>query len=385
MTTSAPRALAPDLARGAMLLAIAFAHAPLYVLAIDHGPLAANRIALAFHDLFVGNHARPMFAFLFGYALVQMLERRTSRGDDPADVRAMLRRRGLWLIAFGTAHLLLVPIDILAAYGVASLVLVGLLRVRDRTLLWVGALTLIPGTLLSGLPLLLALPQGLTTFDIGALTLPAGGDTGSLYLERLPGAPIGTFVGTVLVTPGVIAGMWAARRGLLEAPERHRAFLIRAVVATMVISCLGALPSVLAQTGLWQPSTTAALWTAAMLQPLTGYFGGFGMAGAIALIALRAARTRGPLTTAVVALGQRSMTFYLFQSVAFMAVFAPIALGLHDRVGLSGALVVATLVWLVSLGAAELMRRRGLRGPAESLLRRLVSGGTTRSKAPAST
>ena len=381
MTTSAPRALAPDLARGAMLLAIAFAHAPLFVLAVDHGPDLANGISLVVHDLFVNNHARPMFAFLFGYALVQMLDRRTARGDDPADVRSMLRRRGRWLLVFGLAHFLLVPIDILAAYGIASLLLVGLLKVGDRTLLLVGALTLVPGTLLSGVPLLLALPQGLTTFDIGTLAHPAGTDLVARYLRRLPGAPFGIVVGTILVVPGMIAGMWAARRRLLDEPERHRAFLVRAVTVTMVISALGALPSILAQTGLWQPASTAAVWGTAVLQPLTGYFGGFGMAGLIALVAIRAARTEGPVTTAMAALGQRSMTFYLFQSVVFVAVFSPLALGLQDHMGLAAALGVAALTWLVSVVCADLMRRRGHRGPAENLLRRLVGPVRHRSRA----
>lgn len=383
MTTPAPRALAPDLARGAMLLAIAFAHAPLFVLAVDHGPALANGVSLAFHDLFVNNHARPMFAFLFGYALVQMLDRRTARGDDPADVRSMLRRRGLWLVVFGLVHLLLVPIDILAAYGVASLLLVGLLKVRDRTLLWVGALTLIPGTLVSAVPMLLALGQGVTTLDVGTVTAPAGTDLGEQYLNRLAGAPFGLVFGTVLVLPGVIAGMWAARRGVLEEPERHRVFLIRAVWVTMVVSALGALPSVLAQTGLWTPASTAAVWGTAVLQPLTGYFGGFGTAGLIALIAIRAARSRGPVTAAVSALGQRSMTFYLFQSVVFVAVFSPLALGLQDRMGLAASLGVAALTWLVSVPAADLMRRRGYRGPAEKLLRRLVGPVRPRSRSGA--
>jgi uncharacterized membrane protein YeiB len=355
-----------------MLLAIAFAHAPLYVLAVGHGPALANGAALALHELFVGNHARPMFAFLFGYALVQMLSRRTAHGDDPAGVRSMLRRRGLWLLAFGVVHLLLAPLDILAAYGLASLLLVGLLTARDRTLVWVGALALIPGTLLSAVPLLLALGQGATTFDVGSVAVPAGTDLGAHHLRRLPGAPIGLLVGTVLVVPGAIAGMWAARRRLLEEPERHRVFLTRAVAAAMTVSALGAVPSVLAQTGLWTPGSTAAVWGTAVLQPLTGYVGGFGMAGAVALVAIRAARTRGPLTAAVRSLGQRSMTFYLFQSVVFAAVFSPLALGLQDRMGLAASFGVAALTWLVSVAAADLMRRRGHRGPAESLLRRLV-------------
>lgn len=378
-TTTAERSLAPDLARGTMLLAIALAHAPLFVLAVDHGPALANGVSHAFHELFVGNHARPMFALLFGYALVQMLDRRTAHGDDPADVRSLLRRRGLWLLVFGLAHVLLAPLDILAPYGIASLLLVGLLKVRDRTLLWVGALTLVPGTLVSSVPLVLALGQGATTFDVGSVAVPLGAELGSHYPQRLSGTPFGLAFGTVLVVPGVIAGMWAARRGLLDRPERHRAFLTRAVAVTMTASALGALPSILAQTGLWTPESAVAVWGTALSQPLTGYLGGFGMAGAIALVSIRAARTRGPVTTAVAALGQRSLTFYLFQSVVFVAVFSPFVLGLQDRTGLAGSFVVATLTWLVSVAAAELMRRRGHRGPAETLLRRLV--GPVRPKA----
>ncbi|GAB3696298.1 DUF418 domain-containing protein [Nocardiopsis oceani] len=383
MTTNVPRSLAPDLARGAMLLAIAFAHAPLFVLAVDHGPALANQVSLAVHELFVGNHARPMFAFLFGYALVQMLDRRTARGAEPADVRSMLRRRGGWLVVFGLVHTLLVPIDILAAYGLASLLLVGLLRARNRTLLWLGGLTLIPGTLLSGVPLGLALTSGVSTFDIGSLAVPVGADPGALHLERLPFTPVGMFIATVLVVPGVIAGMWAARRRLLEEPERNRTFLVRAIVVTMAVSALGALPSILAQTGAWEASAVA-VWGTAMLQPLTGYFGGFGMAGVIALVAIRAARSPGPVTTAVQALGQRSLTFYLVQSIAFMAVFSPLALGLQDRTGLAGAFGVATATWMVSVLAADLMRRGGYRGPAESLLRRLVGPVRPRSRTSAS-
>ncbi|MCP3016865.1 DUF418 domain-containing protein [Nocardiopsis dassonvillei] len=372
MTAPAPRALAPDLARGAMLLAIACAHAPLFVLAVDHGPALANGAALVLHELFVGNHARPMFAFLFGYALAQTLDRRVAGGADPVGVRALLRRRGWWLLAFGLVHTLLVPLDILAAYGVASLLLVGLLRARSTTLLWVAGLALVPGTALSAVPLGLALSQGVSTFDIGSVAPPPGSDPGALYLERLPGTPFALAVGTVLVVPGVVAGMWAARHRLLEEPERNRAFLTRAVMLTTAVSVAGALPSILVQTGAWSAPSAAAQWGTALLQPLTGYFGGVGMAGIVALAAIRAARTRGVLTTAVQALGQRSLTFYLLQSVVFLAVFSPVGLGWQDRLGLAGAFGAAAATWLASLAAAELMRRAGYRGPAENLLRRLT-------------
>lgn len=51
------------------------------------------------------------------------------------------------------------------------------------------------------------------------------------------------------------------------------------------------------------------------------------------------------------------MTFYLFQSVVFVAVFSPFALGLQDRMGRSASLGVGFLTWSASVVIADLMRR----------------------------
>ncbi|RKS07172.1 putative membrane protein YeiB [Nocardiopsis sp. Huas11] len=373
-TTPARRALAPDLARGAMLLAIACAHAPLFVLAVDHGPALAHDAALAVHQLFVGNHARPLFAFLLGYALVQMLDRRTARGADPVEVRRSLRRRGWWLVVFGAVHTLLVPIDILAVYGIVSVLVVGLLRARNTTLLVVGALLLVPGTLSVGYGMWLPMSQGLTPFDAGNVGMGTGDPLG-LLLQRIQAWPFALVFASVSVVPPVVFGMWAARHRILDEPERHRAFLIRTAVLTTAVSAVGALPAILVLTGAWDAPGTAALWTAALAQPFTGYFGAMGMAALVALVAIRVARGPGRMTAAVIALGRRSLTFYLVQTPVFIALFHPWGLGLYDDVGLAGSFGVAALVWLGSLVAADLMERRGHRGPAETLLRRLTARG----------
>ncbi len=94
------RALAPDLARGLMLLLIA------------------------------------LFAALFGYGLVQLANRQLAAGRSPSQVRAVLRRRSLWLLAFGFCHALLLFFgDILGAYGLVGLVLAGFVLREDRTVL----------------------------------------------------------------------------------------------------------------------------------------------------------------------------------------------------------------------------------------------------------
>ncbi len=72
----------------------------------------------------------------------------------------------------------------------------------------------------------------------------------------------------------------------------------------------------------------------------------------------------GPVTRALQACGQRSLICYLAQSVVFVAVLAAYGGGLGDRLSVAGSAAVAAATWAAILGAAELMRRAGQRGPA---------------------
>ncbi|MFD2797407.1 DUF418 domain-containing protein [Promicromonospora vindobonensis] len=370
-TPSARRALAPDLARGGMLLFIAFAHAPLFVSAIDRGPELANEVTKVFHLIFVHNHARPLFAFLFGYALVQMMHRRQSRGASWTDVRRLVRRRGWWLVAIGCVHVLLfTPLDILAPYGIAGLLLVGLLRAKDATLLRVAGLTLIPATAAAAVGMWLPLSQGVSSYTVGSVATGDRSWTEAL-VDRATGWPYGLVIGILLVIPGVVLGMWVARRRVLDEPENHRALLWRFSTVATVVSALGALPAVLVELGTWSNGNPVTVLVASVAQPLTGYAGGIALAGFIALVSLAVTDRPGRFTTAIQALGQRSMSMYLFQTVVWVAVFAPFGLGLENRTGLAGATAVAIATWVVSVIIADLMRKGGYRGPAEILLRRL--------------
>jgi uncharacterized membrane protein YeiB len=76
---------------------------------------------------------------------------------------------------------------------------------------------------------------------------------------------------------------------------------------------------------------------------------------------------------AISALGQRSLSGYLFQSVSWMVLLAPFTLDLNlfGSTAYTAALV-AIGVWIVSVAGAYAMSLRSYRGPAETLLRRLV-------------
>ncbi|MGO2360963.1 MAG: DUF418 domain-containing protein, partial [Brachybacterium tyrofermentans] len=86
-----------------------------------------------------------------------------------------------------------------------------------------------------------------------------------------------------------------------------------------------------------------------------------------------AARTGG-LVRALSAVGQRSLTFYLLQSLLLAPLMADWGLGLGVHLSTAGAVGIALLVWLLSLPLAAWMDSRSVRGPAEMLLRRLTYG-----------
>lgn len=175
----------------------------------------------------------------------------------------------------------------------------------------------------------------------------------------------------------VLIGVWAARRHLLEEPLRHRTLLRRIMIAGIGASVLGGLPYALVTAELWQQgtiATTVLFW----LHLVTGYAGGFGYAAAIALLTLHL-RRRGPVTTALAATGQRSMTCYLLQSVAWVVLVPSYTLGVLPTLGDAQAVGLGAAVWLATVVIAAALHRAGFRrGPVEWFLRRVTYGRPVR-------
>jgi uncharacterized protein len=388
------RSLAPDLARGTMLLLIALANAPHY--RYGHGihedgvrmhvyPLF-DQVAILLQMTFVKGRAYPMFALLFGYGIVQLLRRHTSSGVDEMTVRRLIRRRGWWMVLIGFLHaLLLFSGDIIGAYGLLAVVLAEvLIQARDRTLLIMAVLWTVPIVLfrtLEGRWSPLGEKASSTTDVVHA--------AGSRVLEWVQCSVIGS---VCTLVPAVLLGVWAARRRLLDEPERHWQFLRRVAVLGVGLAAVGGLPCALVRASWWKPPSEAVAMLASVAQTLTGYAGGVGYAAIAGLVAIRvgirgevrgsargsarfwAQGWPGPVIRALAACGQRSMTCYLLQSVVFVAVLAAYGGGLGNRLGLAGIAALATVTWVLTVLLADGMSRRGYRGPAEVLLRRLTYG-----------
>ncbi|GAB4084452.1 DUF418 domain-containing protein [Myceligenerans cantabricum] len=407
---SAERSPAPDLARGAMLLLIAVANTPFYLLGREHargnvhpvGGSWLDRVVDFLTIVAVDQRVYPMFAFLFGYGMMQLYSRQIAAGTSPKRARRLVQVRNLWLLVAGFLHAaLLWQGDILGAYGLAGLLLVRIfLGRREGTLLM--AVSILLGLLLS--------VTGYVAADTFVLAPPSPAEAAQAaepfphdepaialtsYLASVPArlgawAPLAVAQGTFgLVVPMMILlGLVAGRRRILESPGEHLPLLRRVAVFGVATGFLGGLPSALDHAGVLRVPAGDEFF--ALLPMTTGFFGGLGYVAVFGLVGCAVARRRrsgvgpaevqrtsvlvvdGVVAGAVQAVGRRSLTCYLLQSVLCAPVLAGWGLGLGQHLTSFSMFGYAVVVWLLTVVFAVWQEQRGMRGPAEVLLRRLV-------------
>ncbi|RYY49929.1 MAG: DUF418 domain-containing protein [Actinomycetales bacterium] len=382
MTTSSPgplalreRALGPDLTRGVMLLLIALANSHYFLVGEPRRggfPLdgsTSDAVLRWVVPTFVDGRAYPLFGLLFGYGVAQVVRRSSPR--PPSVVRRILWRRALVLVVVGLVHGLLLYVgDILAAYGVLLFLGAWAVRWRDGWLLTIGVVM----TVMVGLPsegTLAVSTDGPTPAELprDLATMLAARPPTQVYVALL--GPIG-FVGPFAL------GLWAGRRRVLERPAEHRRLLRVVAVGGLAAAVVGAQPVALVLSRLRATPSADTLGVIGPLHDATGVLGGLGYAAALALVAdrlERSGRSDGRVVQALVAVGRRSMTCYVLQSVVWTLAFTPFLLDLSGRLSVTSTAVLALLTWLGTVLVADRMARRDARGPLESLVRRVGYGG----------
>ncbi|WP_152365162.1 DUF418 domain-containing protein [Microlunatus speluncae] len=373
------RMLAPDLARGFMLLLIALAHAPLLITGpepvtfderLPPAASLADQLVNLGMTVFVFSRSYPLFAALLGYGLVLVIESRRRRGEPETEIRARVRSRGWWMLVFGLGMAILVtPVEILGAYGLITVLLAGVL-IRDDRALRKMIMILAGVAVLASIALGFMLSAGPGEQDqmmaIGHLGY-APADLAFRVVSWLMSVIINTALFPVALA--VLVGVWAGRRRLLEEPERNLILLRRIVTVGLPISIFGAVPLALSNAGML---TAGHGWWAQAVHVLSGLAGGFAYAAIFGLIGGRVPPT-AHWTRPLTAIGQRSLTCYIVMEAALIFISSTAFLGFGARVGPAGAAVIAIVAWLVAAVLANILHRLDRPGPAEWLLRRLVN------------
>jgi uncharacterized protein len=172
----------------------------------------------------------------------------------------------------------------------------------------------------------------------------------------------------------ILLAFWAGRRRILEEPGRHLPLLRRVAVIGLAVGWSFGLVHALEHVGLFS-LPEQVFWVFLATQGTSGLFGGLGYVALFGLIghriAVRAQRP-GVATAAVTAVGKRSLSCYLAQSVICAPVLAAWGLGLGGVLGSFAVALFAIGVWLLTAVIAYASERAGVRGPAEALLRWLV-------------
>ncbi|MFI7495767.1 DUF418 domain-containing protein [Kocuria sp. M4R2S49] len=392
------RVPAPDVARGLMLWVIAVANITVWIWAAGptDGPrdrtlgTGAGTTAWTVDDvvnmamsMLVDGRGFPLFSFLVGYGVGQIAAREAARGTPLPLARRLLLRRYGWLVLVGALHAcLLFPGDIITAYAFGGLLLAVLIAESTRTLVVLAALGSVLMVLYGAASWAVRTP-GTPPFP----SLVADSVPERVALGLVEGIGVVSFAPLQLLglLPMLLLGLALSRYRVLEDPGPRRGRLLATALAGIGLGLLTGAGTGLLTTDRLEPSAAAgSVLTGA--DAVTGAAQGIGYALVVALVCdrlLRPASAAGagalrarehPVLWSLQALGRRSMSGYLAQSVLFTVLLPPFALGLGRSLTPTAALLLGSAVWLVTLLGAALLERRGLPGPAETVHRRLFLG-----------
>jgi uncharacterized membrane protein YeiB len=371
------RIISLDLARGCMLLLIALAHAPLYLYTSEPGVMGRaesvtfiDTLINFFGELFIDNRARPMFAFLFGYGLVMIIEKQLKRGTSKKEATTIIRRRCVYFLIVGAVLAVIIGgQDILMAYGIAGILVSGLLFRKNSVL--VKIISIITFVILLYLPLI----WGLFVNEMGRYGFGTEFSADDRYVQLLtetffilPIIPI--FIHFLFpVLPAVLIGIWAGKKRLLLDVDQNKTLLKRITTIGLVISLIGAFPLVLIHRG-WEPS----YFIAGILYGvhiITGLAGGIAYATIFGMLGNKM-KLQNLIITSLTALGKRSLTFYVVMETLFVVLLSPVSFGLGGKLTNTKVTVVAVFIWIVAVITAATLEKHNISGPLEKGMRSFV-------------
>ncbi|KHO30214.1 membrane protein [Corynebacterium minutissimum] len=337
----------------------------------------ADKIYVVFAAMFVHVRGLPMFSTLLGFGVGLIAMSLWRRGFPLGRARAVIAKRYGFLTLFGALHCLFLFMgDIMMLYGAIGILIALLLSVTDKTLMRV-AYVLFGFQVVAGIGIGVAVAF-IDTSDFNIGSVPSAesyvGLLGEQAVALLAHAVSFPFTGVVALPVMLVGFVWA-RRGTLAGGHK-RELWAWTVLALAIILFLG-LPWGLSTIGVLDPALAEPLNAAnSFIGMLTGP--GIVAAATLALEPLQRRGARPWFLWPLIALGKRSMTGYVLQSVFFLALVYPFTLNIGPEFSATGQAALAAGVWLATLLIACALEAAGKPGPFEWVHRRLSYGKTMR-------
>ncbi|MGC0401024.1 uncharacterized protein RKD27_003668 [Streptomyces sp. SAI-126] len=382
-----------DVLRGFALFGILLVNAQLMAgpyTAFGGGPHATGVDRAAAWAVTATTNVYQLFSFLFGYSFV-LQERSARESGSPSAAHHLRRAAGLF--GLGLVHaVLLFPGDILMTYAALGLILYGLRGLSPRAALRVAV------CLVAGLAVLL-LGYGLLTVAFTEPVTPAqyapeaarsvsayrGGFLSVIgaHLRELPTALGANLMYAPDMLAAFLAGLAAAKAGLVERHGRDRRWLRGVVVRWLPVGLAGGVVTACGANGpldnrWFLVGHAVSLLTA---PALTASYA----CGLLLLLSV----VRPAAARVLAASGRMALTHYLTQSLVLALVFTGYGFGLYDRVGTAVVLAGCVMLYGAQLAFGAWLMGRVRYAPAELVLRRVTparcpGGSARRSPSPGS-
>ncbi|HNJ65899.1 MAG TPA: DUF418 domain-containing protein, partial [Turneriella sp.] len=342
-----------DALRGFALWGICVVNLPLIARSWDSyrqlPETASARGALFVNSLLFEAKFFTLFSFLYGIGIAVLQHREGT---------AFLLRRFLGLIVAGFLHaILLFPGDILLSYGLLGLFFLPLSRMHNRALLVTAIFCMVI--------------SGMTYTFLGVMSqanaaIPPTNYTtsyASVVASNLHVYPVSLGYVMLFNWPGALAmiclGYLAERRQWLAK--------IRLTAFSSLFALAGVTGSLLyASAASWQLKQymPVGMLAMALTAPLLSLF-------YAQVILTLAEKTTAWLTKALTAAGRLSLTNYVTQSLLAGIIFHGYGFGLYNKLSYDGLFLVATGIYLATIGFSLLWLRYFSTGPLEWFLRSL--------------
>ena len=335
-------------------------------------PVGADAIAAAAVQILAAGKFWTLFSILFGYGFAIQLDRAAARGTPFV---ATYSRRLIVLLAFGLAHTLLHPLEILHRYAMLGFLLIPLRGRSTRTLVVVGAVCLLLPVVVAALSQ--AGPSSTAVLDAerGQAEAASVYTTGSLpellryNARRFAGVAADLRVLEPL--PYFLFGFHLGRRRFLQAvgPYLRAIRKVRwsALILALSLQAAPALTLLVPE----EPGPSLQAVVRLLLGVGNGLLGVF-YATVIILLA-RKPGWEGRLDP-FAAVGRLALTNYLLQTVIVTTLLYGYGLGLYGRVGALLGLPIALVVYGAQVVGSRWWVRRFRFGPAEWLWRTVAYG-----------